>query len=258
MILEKIRETTEKGDVAVGIYTISGYPNLSTSLEALEILKKRDITIFETAFPLAQGHSPELSEAIKNAHKVACLNGISADDILKVYSNFRPNLYILHEGTARDSVKNLLEKMEGSVDAIFLGWSEGDLKTFHQISKSHGIDTVQLVSVHMNAEEIKHTVRYADGFVYLLVAPKTGGKIYSLDLIETVINKIKAQKDIPVCCGCGIRTADQVKTIGSLKGCDGVIIGTAILEALNRSVEELDEYLKTILDASKGIRTSLC
>ncbi|HIE27560.1 TPA: hypothetical protein EYP66_09760, partial [Candidatus Poribacteria bacterium] len=88
MIKEKIRQTTENGDLAVILYTIFGYPDRRTSQKALMMLQQFDITVFETAIPVAQC-SKELSDAIRNAHWEACRNGVWSEEVLEVYSNLR-------------------------------------------------------------------------------------------------------------------------------------------------------------------------
>lgn len=255
LISGKIEEITERGDLAVGMYTLLGYPSLSVSLKALKTLRNYGLTIFETAIPFSQGHSDELSEAIQFAHKVACTNGVSLVDVLKTYSNFRPNLYIVHEGTPIDSLANLFEEMAGVVDSVLLGWVGRDHEKLNQIAKAYGIDVAQQVSIDMDAETIRRTVHLAEGLVYLAVAPKTGGQIYPLNLIQSLIDKVKKQKNISVCCGFGIRTREQIERIGSLRGCDGVMIGTAVLESLGRSEKSFREYVKAIFQARLGLRS---
>lgn len=254
MIKEKIRQTTENGDLAVILYTIFGYPDRRTSQKALMMLQQFDITVFETAIPVAQC-SKELSDAIRNAHWEACRNGVWSEEVLEVYSNLRPNLYIVHEGTPLHSPEVLLEKMEGRVDAILLGWREKNVEKWHRIAQGYGIEMAQSVSPNMSRGEIKDVVRYAEGFIYLTAAPKTGGKVHAVNRILNTIQTIKEiREDIPICCGFGIKTPENVKRIGSLDGCDGVIIGTAILEALSKGLGEFERYVDGIVAAARGVK----
>lgn len=252
--MEKIRRTIERGDLSVGIYTILGYPNLRTSLEALRKLEEVGVTIFETAIPPAKGHSDDLGSTIRAAHMVSCLNKVSWIDILNVYSECRPNLYIMHQGTCIKFLDELLEKMEGKVDSILIGWREENLQRLHQVASSYNILLMASVSVDMSTEKMRHVIRFSDDLVYLAVAPGTGGCPYSLQRIKKAICTIRSQRDSVICCGYGIRTPEQAKSIGSLKGCDGIMIGTAALEALSHSLRRYGEYVKSITQACQGVK----
>ncbi len=49
------------------------------------------------------------------------------------------------------------------------------------------------------------------------------------------LSAVKAATPLPVCAGFGVRTANQVETIG--RHADGVIVGSALVEALERGAD---------------------
>jgi tryptophan synthase alpha subunit len=254
-IKEEIKKCNYNKNLSIIIYTILGYPDRFASIEALKILKDNDITVFETALPLCQGYSPSLSESIISAHQIACINEISHEDVFEIYSKFRPNLFIIHEGTEYSSVEELLKKMKNRVDAILFPWNEKEIEKNVRICNYSGIKVVQEISPMMNRKEIKKIINYIDGLVYLTAANKTGGKLYKKDKISSTIEIIKSiRTDIPVCCGFGLKNIEDVKEIGSIKGCDGVIIGTAILDILKKGLKTFEQYVNAIMDAAKGLK----
>ena len=255
MLRGAIKETTERGDLAVIIYTVLGYPDFRTSKRALDILKINNITVFETAIPVRNKYPPDLNESIINAHKIACLNNISQEDVLDTYSNFRPNFYIIHEGTEYNSVEQLIEKMKKRVDSVLFPWNEEEIDKNYEICQKSRIRVSQSVSPRMNMDKVIRVLNYADGIIYLTSAPKTGDRRYTREEISSSIGVIKSiRDDIPVCCGFGIRNDEDVREVGSIEGCDGVIIGTAVLDILSKGLDKFEEYVKAIINAAKSLK----
>ncbi len=256
MIKGKIKETVQKGDLAIIAYTVLGCPDTSTSKKAIDILSKHNVTIFETAIPVTQRCSSQLSELIKQAHATACLNNISLEDVLDSYFNFRPNLYILHEGTKFHSFEDLLRKMKGRVDGVLVGWQDKHtIKEYYQACQDYGIDMVGLVSPNMNLKEIVAVLQYTEGFIYLTAASKTGGRLFPTGVISHTIKTIKSiRDDLPICCGFGLKSPGDVRGIGLLEDCDGVIIGTALLDALSKGLEQFENFIKDVTTIAKGLK----
>lgn len=249
-IEDNIREANNRGDAAVGFYTVLGYPSLSISKEALILLWKHDVTLFETALPV-QYPSFELSDTVRKALRSMQINQISATNVLQTYSAFRPNLFIIHEGTSFGSFETFIAEIEGYVDGILVGW---DNKSYYKIGQKYNIEIVQLVTPLMSKKEIEHRTHLAQGFVYLEAAQKTGGRLYPLSVVERTLKSIKSVRDTPVCCGFGIKTAQDVRRVASLKGCNGVLIGTQLLRMMEKGIEPLKEYVNSIVTACKGIK----
>ena len=254
MIREAILREKKKNKIAVIIYTILGYPNVDLSLRALEILKKYNITIYETAVPISSGYSPDLSKVIKIAHKKAYQNGISPKDVVETFSFYRPNLYIIHEGTPSYILDFLVKKNE-KIDGILIGLNKKETKRYYEDFMSQNIEVVQEISLKLKKEEIRERVKLAQGFVYLTIAERTGGSRYLLRKIERMINAVKEiREDILICCGFGIKDPQDITEVGSLEGCDGIIIGTAALDSLSGGLTQFNSYINAVGDAAMKIR----
>ncbi len=53
---------------------------------------------------------------------------------------------------------------------------------------------------------------------------------------EPAVAKIKAHTDLPVAVGFGVRTSEQAYAIA--KGADGVVVGSALVDAVKNSLDE--------------------
>lgn len=247
---KKIRETVEQGRLAVIIYTVLGYPDIQKSRRTLQILQEHGINVFETAIPIAEINGFATNQTIKNAHFIACRNGITAKEVIATYSRYRPNLYILHKGTPIGSPANFFKEMEDNVDCVLFGW-HADIEMLQETCRSYGIQLAQLVSPLMDRKTIVRLARNAEGLIYLSAAPHPGGSIFPAPLIRRTTHLLKSVTDLPVCCGFGIKRQDDIKLLRSIRHCDGIIIGTQALLELSKGIDSFESYVEQVIALSE-------
>ena len=63
------------------------------------------------------------------------------------------------------------------------------------------------------------------------------------ELPETIA-RLRQATGLPVCVGFGISTAEQAKAIGRLA--DGIVVGSAIVQAAERSVDAATQLVATL------------
>ncbi|HSD00189.1 MAG TPA: tryptophan synthase subunit alpha, partial [Casimicrobiaceae bacterium] len=115
-----------------------------------------------------------------------------------------------------------------------------------------GLDFVRLVAPTTPAARMAEIGRHGGGFVYLISRMGVTGERDTLaaDLPETVA-RLRASTTLPLCIGFGISTPEQAATVARLG--DGVIVGSALVKAAERSVEEavaLTASLRAAIDAA--------
>lgn len=99
-----------------------------------------------------------------------------------------------------------------------------------------GIDVIRLATPTTDAARLPAVLLGASGFIYYVaVAGITGGKSATADDIGGAVDRIKAQTDLPVAVGFGIRTPAQAAAVA--KRADGAVVGTAIVEMIARGVD---------------------
>ena len=98
-------------------------------------------------------------------------------------------------------------------------------------------------------ERLKKIVSSAQGFVYAVTMTGVTGKAVGASQVDPVmaaceyLDRVRALSPVPVCAGFGIRNAAQVQRLGP--HADGVIVGSAIVEALERG-ESAADLLKSL------------
>ena len=83
---------------------------------------------------------------------------------------------------------------------------------------------------------LQRVLEKAGGFVYYVaVAGITGTKSAEAASIEAAITRIRAETDLPVITGFGIRTPEQAAEAAKLG--DGVVVGSAVVDIIAAGAE---------------------
>jgi tryptophan synthase alpha chain len=99
-----------------------------------------------------------------------------------------------------------------------------------------GLALVQMVTPVTPPERLAMLCADAQGFVYAVTMTGTTGRNVAVpDTVLDYLDRVRAVAPVPVCAGFGIRSREQV---ARLRGhVDGVIVGSALVEALERGEE---------------------
>jgi tryptophan synthase alpha chain len=105
-----------------------------------------------------------------------------------------------------------------------------------------GLALVQLVTPATPVSRLATLCAASQGFVYAVTRTGiTGGAAALPAATAEYLAGVKAASALPVCAGFGVRDAAQVAAIGA--HADGVIVGSALIEALERG-ENAAEFLR--------------
>jgi tryptophan synthase alpha chain len=78
----------------------------------------------------------------------------------------------------------------------------------------------------------------------------TGTAAAQADLVRPEVERIRAQTDLPVIVGFGIKTREASQNIARL--CDGTVVGSAIVERIGRgdSVSDVLEFVSSLAEGA--------
>lgn len=113
---------------------------------------------------------------------------------------------------------------------------------------------VQLVSSTTSNERQKSITQNSEGFLYTIALKGITGQEVNFDS-ETIefFKDIKEKSIQPSYCGIGIKTAEQAKVIS--RYCNGIIVGSSIVEKLMNTPDDLldlGKFVKSLRDAIDG------
>jgi tryptophan synthase alpha chain len=108
-----------------------------------------------------------------------------------------------------------------------------------------GISFIRLVTPTTDEKRLKLVLNNSSGFVYYVsMTGVTGAAISNYDAVGDAVARIKLQTDLPVAVGFGIKTAKDAALIGA--NADGVVVGTALVKAVQNSLENGKATAKTV------------
>ena len=99
-----------------------------------------------------------------------------------------------------------------------------------------GLNFIRLATPTTDAKRLPAVLKNTSGFVYYVsIAGITGAAAPEAADVHTQVKRIKGQTSLPVVVGFGIRTGEQARAIA--KGADGVVIGSALVSAIEKSLD---------------------
>jgi len=236
------------GRVGLVPYLTAGYPDKNEFVATVKkIAAVGDVIEVGVPFsdPMADGVTIQRSSRIALEQGVslrwilaelASAGTIGAPIVLMSYLN--PLLVYGYEALAEDCVK------AGVCGFIVpdLPLEEGD--EFRAALDEQGLALIQLVTPATPDDRMARLCAASKGFIYAVtIRGITGGTSELPDEVPAYLDRVKAQTDIPVCAGFGVRQAAQVESLG--KHADGVIVGSALVEQLEAGNDPV-EFLESL------------
>ncbi|WP_214780361.1 tryptophan synthase subunit alpha [Exiguobacterium sp. s22] len=125
---------------------------------------------------------------------------------------------------------------------------EESLQLFADINR-HDVAVIPLVTLTSSEARTTSILEKAEGFVYAVTLKGTTGKADVFpDELLAYLTRLTEQSRVPVLAGFGVHRPEQVQTLG--QACDGVVVGSFIVEALH---EGRTEDVETLIQSAKHL-----
>jgi tryptophan synthase alpha chain len=119
-----------------------------------------------------------------------------------------------------------------------------------------GLNFVRLATPTTDDKRLPAVLANTSGFVYYVsITGITGMAAPDIEAVIGAVARIKRHTDLPVAVGFGVRTAAHARAIA--RGADGVVVGSALVEALKQSLDGNDRATKNTLGAVIDVVKSL-
>jgi len=98
-----------------------------------------------------------------------------------------------------------------------------------------GLNFIRLATPTTDDKRLPTVLKNTSGFVYYVsITGITGAAAPDTGKVAAAVRRIKRHTSLPVCVGFGVRTAEQARAIA--EGADGVVVGSALVEAVRKSL----------------------
>ena len=233
----------KQDSAALVTFTMAGDPDYATSLGILKALPKAGADVIELGMPFTDpmADGPAIQAAGLRALKagqtlkktLAAVRDFRAGDdatpiVLMGYYN---PIYIY--GVERF----LADAKAAGVDGLIVVDlpPEEDSELCLPAMKA-GLNFIRLATPTTDERRLPTVLTNTSGFVYYVsITGITGAAAPDAGKVAAAVARIKRHTKLPVCVGFGVRTAAHARA--SAEGADGVVVGSALVEAVRQSLE---------------------
>jgi tryptophan synthase alpha chain len=236
-ITHAIRGAKSQGRPALVAYVTAGFPTRAGFVEQLNaVAGAADVVEVGVPFtdPMADGAT------IQRSSRAALAQGVSLAWILAELAGARRQTRapILLMSYLNPLLAYGLEKLpRDAARAGVAGFIVPDLPyeecaDLREALAREGLALVQFVTPVTPIERMKKLTAESGGFIYAVTMTGVTGKNVAVQDALDYFARVSSVSPVPVCAGFGIRSREQVERLAP--HVDGVIVGSALIEALER------------------------
>jgi len=233
----------EEGRPALVTFLMAGDPDLETALEIFKSLPQAGADVIEIGMPFSDPMAD--GPAIQLAGQRALAGGQTLKKTLQLVRDFRAGdtdtpivlmgyynpIYIYGNERFLDDAK------QAGVDGLIivdLPPEADDELCLPAMERA--INFIRLATPTTDDQRLPNVLTNTSGFVYYVsITGITGAAAPDPEKVAASVAHIKASTDLPIVVGFGVRTGEQAEIIG--RGADGVVVGTALVQAVENSLD---------------------
>ena len=243
-------------------YFTLGFPSANASLEVVEAIAAAGADLIELGVPfsdpLADGPTIQHStqKALENGASVKkCLEavrvlrgrGVSQPLLLMGYYNpvlaYGPERFVAQAGQS------------GADGLIVPDLPLEEAAALEAACAQNGLALVYLVAPTTTDKRLALVTAHSTGFVYIVsLTGVTGARTRLSAGLPGFLQRVRSVTDKPLAVGFGISTPAQAARVGKLA--EGVIVGSAVIDAADNSPDPAASVGKFVAELSKAIQNS--
>jgi tryptophan synthase alpha chain len=119
-----------------------------------------------------------------------------------------------------------------------------------------GIAFIRLATPTTDDKRLPKVLQNTSGFVYYVsITGITGSATPDFGVVAGAVARIKKHTELPVCVGFGVKTAEHARAIA--EGADGVVVGSALVEAVRTSLDGDNKATEKTVPAVLGLVSAI-
>lgn len=243
-----IKNCVENGEKAFVAYIMAGDGGLKKMKKDILFLQKSGATAIELGIPFSDPVAD--GPVIQAAGERALTFGVTLKKVLEAIKTFKEEITVpliimtYLNPIIRYGVEAFVEECANAeISGVIIPDLPMEEDTLLKPAlEEKQIALVPLVSLTSPKNRITDIIAKAEGFIYAVTVNGTTGVRNEFgDSLTSHLAHLKTISSVPVLAGFGISTAEQVQEVGA--SVDGVIVGSAIVEALHKEKYEKIEAL---------------
>lgn len=244
-----------EGRRALVCYVTAGHPDVAKSVQLLRGLEQAGADVIEVGVPFSDPLAD--GPVIQRSSQLAIEQGMTLERTLALIADAAvavPVVLFSYLNPIIAAGPNVLARARaaGVSGVLVTDLPVGADPTREAWFGASGLDFIRLVAPTTPAARMADISAHGGGFVYLISRMGVTGEQETLaDDLPATVARLRASTSLPICIGFGISTPDQARAAAQLG--DGVVVGSALVRAAERSVTEavaLAVGLRAAIDAA--------
>jgi tryptophan synthase alpha chain len=243
-IQSKFAALKSQGRKALIPFVTAGDPNPALTVPLMHGLVAAGADVIELGVPFSDPMAD--GPVIQRASERALKHKVGLRDVLQLVADFRSSdnvtpVVLMGYGNPIEAMgwgKFAERCAEVGVDGVLTVDfpPEESHEAFEHLQK-HGIDPIFLLAPTTNEARIRLVAKLARGYVYYVsLKGVTGAGNIDLSAITEKMPQLRKHISIPIGVGFGIRDAQTAQAVAAL--CDGVVVGSRIVQEIENSNEQ--------------------
>ncbi len=239
---------------ALVCYVTAGHPSPSATVELLQGLEGAGADVIELGVPFSD---PVADGPVIQASSAAALaNGVTLDSSLELLGRAGVSVPVVLFTYLNPLLAAGPDALGRAAAAGIAGILVTDLPLGADPAREawlarSGLDFIRLVAPTTPDDRLAGICEHGSGFVYLISRMGvTGTRDGAPADVGPMVRKLRSVTDLPVCVGFGISTPAQARAVSKMA--DGVVVGSAIVQAAGDSVEAAVNLVRSMREAMDG------
>jgi tryptophan synthase alpha chain len=238
-------------------FITAGDPSLQQTVPLLHALVAAGADVLELGVPFSDPMAD--GPTIQRASERALKNGMTLRGVLNMVAEFRKQdtttpVVLMGYGNPIEAMgwEAFARRCEevGVDGALTVDFPPEESHEAFEHLQRHNIAPIFLLAPTTNEARIEQVAKLARGYVYYVsLKGVTGAGNLDLSAIEQKLPQLRKHIKLPIGVGFGIRDAATAKAVAAL--CDGVVVGSRIVQEVENSTEQnvvanVGELVKTL------------
>jgi len=256
-------ELAELNKPALIPFFVIGDPDFETSLEIVKTAIDAGADILELGIPFSDpiADGPTIQKADIRAMRSGMTVQKALEFIrkLKDYKDVPIGLLMYYNLVYQYRTEKFFSDFhQAGVNSVLVAdLSIDDADEIIPSAVSAGLDTVFIVTPNTNLERIKVIASKTTGFIYAVsLLGVTGSREKLSAETSGLVSKLKGLTSVPICVGFGISKPEHAATVAGA-GADGVIIGSKIVELIEKNLDNREKILAEISAFLSDVKSAI-
>lgn len=218
---------------------IASYPDRDGCRRYVDCLLEAGVQLVELVNPIREGWSSSTNEVIRNAHRVA-FSECSSNEGSEIAHRFVGSLNVIYEGSVNGDLREYSLEQLQRYSILQFAFASPLLSTVRDLRQT------TMVGVSDPTTVLERVIKSARWMLVCKLTDRTGGKVIDLERTIDHLLFIRSMTDLPLFCTFGVSDPSIIGRLRSSRACDGVIVGTVLLEQLHTGITSAREIVRQL------------